>query len=163
MAYTKAVRAAALPWNQRRERRAAASTSELGRPAACLNNRPKPRTVSTQFDRLSPRLFGTDLRQDIVASSASGPHRRPRRRHVSARPNHPCAPRGRRATGPRLLSKSLAVVGADSESAERSVEHLKILAYRTHEAHEGIQFGAMRVIVAPVSGDGDHRSESPNS
>ena len=37
MAYTKAVRAAALPWNQRRERRAAASTSELDRPAACFN------------------------------------------------------------------------------------------------------------------------------
>jgi hypothetical protein len=54
MAYTKAVRAAALPWNQRRERRAAASTSELDRPAACLNSRPKPRTVSTQFNRLSP-------------------------------------------------------------------------------------------------------------
>ncbi len=54
VAYTNAVRAAALPWNQRRERRAAASTSELGRPAACLNIRPKPRTVSTQFDRLSP-------------------------------------------------------------------------------------------------------------
>ena len=30
MVYRKAVRAAALPWNQRRERRAAASTSELG-------------------------------------------------------------------------------------------------------------------------------------
>src|ERR1017187_5587454 len=38
VAYTKAVRAAALPWNQRRERRAAASTSELDRPAACLNS-----------------------------------------------------------------------------------------------------------------------------
>jgi Putative transposase len=56
VAYTKAARAAALPWNQRRERRTAASTSEPDRPAACLNNRPKPRTVSTQFDRLSPSL-----------------------------------------------------------------------------------------------------------
>ncbi len=37
VAYTKAVRAAALPWNQRRERRDAASRSKLGRPAACLN------------------------------------------------------------------------------------------------------------------------------
>jgi hypothetical protein len=52
--YTKARRAAASPWNQRRERRAAASTSEPDRPAACLNSRPKPRTVSTQFDRVSP-------------------------------------------------------------------------------------------------------------
>ena len=42
--------AAALPWNQHLERRAAASTSELDRPAACLNSRPKPRTVSTQFE-----------------------------------------------------------------------------------------------------------------
>jgi hypothetical protein len=56
VAYTKAVRAAALPWNQRRERRAAASTSELGRPAACLKSRPNSRTVSTQFDRLIPSL-----------------------------------------------------------------------------------------------------------
>ena len=56
VAYMKAVRAAALPWNQRRERRAAASTSELGRPAACLKSRPKLRTVSTQFDRLIPSL-----------------------------------------------------------------------------------------------------------
>ena len=54
VAYTKAIRAAALPWNQRRERRAAASTSELGRAAACLKNRPKPHKVSTQFDRLGP-------------------------------------------------------------------------------------------------------------
>jgi site-specific DNA recombinase len=46
--------AAALPWNQRLEHRAAPSTSELDRPAACLNSRPKPRTVSTQFDRFSP-------------------------------------------------------------------------------------------------------------
>jgi hypothetical protein len=45
--YTNAAPAAALPWNQRLERRAAASTSELDRPAACLNSRPKPRTVST--------------------------------------------------------------------------------------------------------------------
>jgi hypothetical protein len=42
-----------LPWNQRRERHAAGSTSELNRPAACLNIRPMPRTVSTQFDRSS--------------------------------------------------------------------------------------------------------------
>jgi hypothetical protein len=52
--YTKAARAAALPWNQRLEHRAAASTSELDRPAACLNMRPKRRTVSTQFDRFNP-------------------------------------------------------------------------------------------------------------
>jgi len=39
---------AALPWNQRRERRAAASTSELDRPAACLNVRLlKPRGALT--------------------------------------------------------------------------------------------------------------------
>ena len=56
VAYTNAVRAAALPWNQRRDRRAAASTSEVGRPAASLKSRPKPRTVSTQFDRLIPSL-----------------------------------------------------------------------------------------------------------
>jgi hypothetical protein len=40
VAYTKAVRAAALPWNQRREQRAAESTSKLDRPAACLNGSP---------------------------------------------------------------------------------------------------------------------------
>ena len=51
VAYRKAIRAASLPWNQRRARRAAASTSELDRPAACLKSRPKPRTVSTQFSR----------------------------------------------------------------------------------------------------------------
>jgi hypothetical protein len=45
VAYTKADRAAVLPWNQRREQRSAASTSELGRPAACLNSRPKARTA----------------------------------------------------------------------------------------------------------------------
>ncbi len=50
VAYRKAIRAASLPWNQRLEQRAAASTSTLDRPAACLNSRPKPRTVSTQFD-----------------------------------------------------------------------------------------------------------------
>ena len=50
-AYRKAIRAASLPWNQRLEQRAAASTSKLDRPAACLNSRPKPRTVSTQFSR----------------------------------------------------------------------------------------------------------------
>ena len=50
VAYRKAIRAASLPWNQRLEQRAAASTSKLDRPAACLNSRPKPRTVSTQFD-----------------------------------------------------------------------------------------------------------------
>jgi hypothetical protein len=45
------VTAASLPWNERLEQRAAASTSKLDRPAACLNSRPKPRTVSTQFSR----------------------------------------------------------------------------------------------------------------
>ena len=35
------------------EQRAGASRSEPGCPAPCLNGRPKPRTVSTQFDRLS--------------------------------------------------------------------------------------------------------------
>ena len=49
VAYTKAVRAAVLPWN-RREQRTAASTSEFDRLATCLNSRPKPRTLSTQFD-----------------------------------------------------------------------------------------------------------------
>jgi hypothetical protein len=39
-----------LALEQRREQRVAASTSELDRPAACLNSRPNPRTVSTQFD-----------------------------------------------------------------------------------------------------------------
>ena len=51
VAYRKAIRAASLPWNQRLEQRAAASTSKLDRPADCLNSRPKPRTVSTQFSR----------------------------------------------------------------------------------------------------------------
>ncbi len=37
VAYTKAVRAAPLPWNQRGEQHAAASTNGFGRPAACLN------------------------------------------------------------------------------------------------------------------------------
>jgi hypothetical protein len=37
VAYTKAVRATALPWNQHREQHAAASRSELHRRAACLN------------------------------------------------------------------------------------------------------------------------------
>jgi hypothetical protein len=50
VAYTKADRTAALPRNQRRERRATLSTSELDRRAACLNSRPKPRTVSTRRD-----------------------------------------------------------------------------------------------------------------
>jgi len=36
--YTKAAPAAALRWNQRLEHRAAASTSEIDRPAACLNS-----------------------------------------------------------------------------------------------------------------------------
>src|ERR1700688_3653662 len=45
--YTKAAPAAALPWNQHLERRAAASTSGLDRPAACSNSRPNTRTVST--------------------------------------------------------------------------------------------------------------------
>jgi len=49
MGYTKAVRAAALPWNQRRERRAAASTSELELPAACLNS--SARTPPPRFGR----------------------------------------------------------------------------------------------------------------
>ena len=53
VAYRKAIRAASLPWNQRLEQRAAASTSKLDLPAACLNSRPKPRTVSTQFDHLA--------------------------------------------------------------------------------------------------------------
>ena len=71
MAYTKAARAAALPWNQRRERRAAASTSELDRPAACLNSRPKPRAVSTQFDRLSPNRSMIGARWSGIAPRLS--------------------------------------------------------------------------------------------
>jgi hypothetical protein len=54
--YTKAVQAATSPWNQRHEQRAAASTTEFGRPAACLSSRPKPRTVSTQAYSIPPRL-----------------------------------------------------------------------------------------------------------
>jgi hypothetical protein len=49
VAYANAVRAAALPWNHRRERRAAPSTKDLDRPAACLNSRPKPCTIITAF------------------------------------------------------------------------------------------------------------------
>jgi hypothetical protein len=56
--YTKAVRAAALPWNQRRERRAAASTSELDHPVACLNSRPKP---------AGPWMSATDLTGKFVS------------------------------------------------------------------------------------------------
>jgi hypothetical protein len=37
VAYRKAIRAASLPWNQRLEQRAAASTSKLDRPAARTN------------------------------------------------------------------------------------------------------------------------------
>ncbi len=68
VAYTIAVRAAVLPWNQRRERRAPASTSELDRPAACLNSRPKPRTVSTQFDRLIPGIQ-TPINSSLIQAS----------------------------------------------------------------------------------------------
>jgi hypothetical protein len=39
VAYRKAIRGASLPWNQRLEQRAAASTITLDRPAACLNSR----------------------------------------------------------------------------------------------------------------------------
>jgi len=71
LGYTKAVRAAAWPWNQRRERRAATSTSELDRPAACLNSRPKPRTVSIQFNRLSPSRSMIGARWSAIAPRLS--------------------------------------------------------------------------------------------
>jgi hypothetical protein len=58
VAYTKAIRVAALPWNQRRERRDAASTSELDRPVACLNSRPKP---------AGPWMSATDLTGKFVS------------------------------------------------------------------------------------------------
>ena len=61
MAYTKAVWAAVLPWNQRRERRAAASTSELGRPAACLN---------VNQDRLARRSRSSASRSELAVSIA---------------------------------------------------------------------------------------------
>jgi hypothetical protein len=60
VAYRKAIRAASLPWNQRREHRAAASTSKLDLPAVGLNSRPKPRTahtllaMATRFCETSP-------------------------------------------------------------------------------------------------------------
>ncbi len=59
MAYTKAVRAAALPWNQRREQRAAASTNELGRPADA---------DSTIGMRIRMSILGTSLTSAAVGA-----------------------------------------------------------------------------------------------
>jgi hypothetical protein len=52
--YRNASRAADLPWNQRLEQRGASWRNEFQRPAACLNIRPKSRTVSTHWVRSSP-------------------------------------------------------------------------------------------------------------
>jgi hypothetical protein len=62
MAYRKAIRAASFPWNQRLEQRAAASTSKLHLPAACLNCRLKPRTVSTEMQGHAQRTVLTRRR-----------------------------------------------------------------------------------------------------
>ena len=71
VAYRKAIRAAFLPWNQRLEQRAAASTSKLGLSAACLDSRPKPCTVSTQFDGLRPSCFTIGARCSGIAPRLS--------------------------------------------------------------------------------------------
>ena len=54
VAYRKAIRAASLPWNQHLEQRAAASTSKLDLPAACLNSRPSHAPFQPNSLRLSP-------------------------------------------------------------------------------------------------------------
>jgi hypothetical protein len=53
--------------NRRLEERAAASISEVDRPAACLNMRPKPLTVSTQFDRSNPSRSRIGARRSGIA------------------------------------------------------------------------------------------------
>ena len=77
VAYRKAIRAAFLPWNQRLEERAAASTSKLGLSAACLDSRPKPCTVSTQFDGLRPSCFTIGARCSGIAPRLSARSSRP--------------------------------------------------------------------------------------
>ena len=72
MDYTKAARAAALPWNQRREQRAAASTSEFGRPAACLNSRPKHRLELTDLNRCGALVCATGVCHTCECGLISG-------------------------------------------------------------------------------------------
>jgi hypothetical protein len=72
VAYSKAIRAASLPWNQRLEQRSAASTSALDLPAACLNSRLKPRTVSTQFDGLRPSRSTIGANCSGIATNLDG-------------------------------------------------------------------------------------------
>ena len=58
---------------QRRDPRRAAFTIELARPVACLNMRPKSRTVCTQFDRLTPSRSKMGAKSSGIAPHLSRP------------------------------------------------------------------------------------------